>query len=56
MKVTLLKPLTLRGKEYSVGDKPEVDTDTAQWLADNKVIEPLPATATTTGKSAGSKE
>jgi hypothetical protein len=56
MKVTLLKPLTLRGKEYSVSEKPDVDADTAQWLADNKIIAPLPATATATGKSAGSKE
>jgi hypothetical protein len=57
MKVTLLKPLTLAGKEYVVGgERPDVDAATAAWLAEQKVIEPLPATATTTGKAAGSKE
>jgi len=54
MKVKLLKPLTLRGKEYAIGDKPDVDAETAAWLAEREVIAPLPAT--TTGKAAGSKE
>lgn len=54
MKVTLLKPLTLRGTEYAVGERVDVDADIAVWLADREVIAPLPAT--TTGKAAGSKE
>lgn len=55
MKVTLLKPLTLRGEEHAIGDRVEVDADTAAWLAERGVIAPLPA-APTTGKAAGSKE
>lgn len=54
MKVTLLKPITLAGTEHAVGDRVDVDAPTAAWLAEHKVIEPLPAT--TTGKAAGSKE
>lgn len=56
MKVTLLKPLTLAGVDYAIGEKPDVDPAVAAWLAENQVIAPLPATATATGKAAGTKE
>lgn len=55
MKVTLLKPLTLRGTDHAVGDRVEVDASTAEWLAEHNVIAP-PAAPVTTGKAAGSKE
>lgn len=50
MKVTLLKPHTHAGQSSAAGEIIDVDAATAQWLADNGVIEvtvsPVAAPAT----------
>lgn len=53
MKVTLAKPHTHDGTEYAKGEQIEVSDAQAAWLADLKVIEPLPGkNASNTGTSA----
>lgn len=58
MKVTLLKPLTLAGKDHAVGETVEVDASIAAWLATHQVIAGTPAAATTTTRAGktGSQE
>ena len=45
MKVTLKKPHTHAGRELEPGAVIDVDTSTAQWLAEQEVIAPLSGVA-----------
>lgn len=44
MKVKLLKDHTHAGKPHKAGEEIDVAAHDAAWLADQKVIAPLPAT------------